>query len=84
MMGDPGMIVLFTVLLPVIGAGLVLLLRNNENAREAATLITGAVTFAHVLALLRLVRAGEVPRLDILEVVPNVWLSVDVEPLGMV
>lgn len=83
-MGDPGMIVLFTVLLPVIGAGLVLLLRNNENAREAATLITGAVTFAHVLALLRLVRAGEVPRLDILEVVPNVWLSFEVEPLGMV
>ena len=83
-MGDPGMIVLFTVLLPVIGAGLVLLLRNNENAREAATLITGAVTFAHVLALLRLVRAGDVPRLDILEVVPNVWLSFEVEPLGMV
>ena len=83
-MGDPGMIVLFTVLLPVIGAGLVLLLRNNENARETATLITGAVTFAHVLALLRLVRAGDVPRLDILEVVPNVWLSFEVEPLGMV
>ena len=83
-MGDPGMIVLFTVLLPVIGAGLVLLLRNNENARETATLVTGAVTFLHVLGLLRLVRAGETPRLDILEVVPNVWLSFEVEPLGMV
>ena len=32
-MGDPGMIVLFTVLLPVLGAGLVLLLRNNEIGR---------------------------------------------------
>ena len=83
-MGDPGMIVLFTVMLPVIGAGLVLLLRNNENAREAATLVTGVVTFAHVLALLRLVRAGETPRLDILEIVPDVWLSFEVEPLGMV
>jgi multicomponent Na+:H+ antiporter subunit D len=83
-MGDPGMIVLFTVLLPVLGAGLVLLLRNNENAREAATLVTGVVTFAHVLALLRLVRAGDTPRLDILEVVPDVWLSFEVEPLGMV
>ncbi|MAM02600.1 MAG: cation:proton antiporter [Myxococcales bacterium] len=84
MMSDPGMIVLLTVLLPVIGAGLVLLLRKNENAREAATLLTGALTFAHVLALLRLVRAGESPGLDILEVVPNVWLSFEVEPLGMV
>lgn len=83
-MGDPGMIILFTVLLPVIGAGLVLLLRNNPNAREAATLLTGAVTFVHVLGLLRLVRAGETPRLDILEVVPDVWLSFEVEPLGMV
>jgi len=83
-MGDPGMIVLFTVLLPVIGAGLVLLLRNNENARETATLVTGVITFAHVWALLRLVRAGETPRLDILEVVPDVWLSFEVEPLGMV
>ncbi|MBR42865.1 MAG: cation:proton antiporter [Gemmatimonadetes bacterium] len=83
-MSDPGMIVLFTVLLPVIGAGLVLLLRKKENAREAATLLTGVLTFAHVLALLRLVRAGERPSLDILEVIPNVWLSFEVEPLGMV
>ena len=83
-MGDPGMIVLFTVLLPVIGAGLVLLLRKNENAREAATLITGVVTFLHVLGLLRLVRSGDTPRLDIIEVVPDVWLSFAVEPLGMV
>ncbi len=52
MMSDPGMIVLLTVLLPVIGAGLVLLLRKKENAREAATLLTGVLTFAHVLALL--------------------------------
>ena len=78
------MIVLLTVLLPVVGAGLVLLLRKNENAREAATLLTGVITFAHVLALLRLVRAGESPSLDILEVVPDVWLSFEVEPLGMV
>ena len=84
MIGDPGMIVLLTVLLPVVGAGLVLLLRKNENAREAATLLTGVITFAHVLALLRLVRAGESPSLDILEVVPDVWLSFEVEPLGMV
>ena len=84
MIGDPGMIVLFTVLLPVIGACGVLLLRNSPNAREAATLVTGGVTFFHVLALLKLVRAGERPRFDMLEVVPDVWLSFEVEPLGMV
>jgi multicomponent Na+:H+ antiporter subunit D len=78
------MIVLFTVLLPVIGAFLVLLLRKNPNAREAATLLTGVVTFGHVLALLSMVRGGDRPRLDILEVLPDVWLSFEVEPLGMV
>jgi len=78
------MIILLTVMLPVIGAFLVLLLRKNPNAREAATLLTGVLTFGHVLALLSMVRGGNRPRLDILEVVPDVWLAFEVEPLGMV
>ena len=52
------MIIGFTVLLPVIGAMVVLALRRNENARETATLLTGGITFWHVLALLRMVQAG--------------------------
>ena len=78
------MIIGFTVLLPVIGAFAVLLLRSNPNLRETATLVTGGVTFYHVLGLLRLVRDGVRPRLDLLEVVPGVHLSFEVEPLGMV
>jgi multicomponent Na+:H+ antiporter subunit D len=73
-----------TLLLPVIGAVAVLLLRSRPNAREAATLIVGAFTFWHALALLRLVLDGERPSLDILEVLPGVRLAFEVEPLGMV
>jgi len=81
---EPGMLVLFTVLLPVVGALLVLALGRNPNAREAATLITGGVTFYHVLGLLHLVREGQTPSLTLLEVVPGVDLAFQVEPLGMV
>lgn len=83
-MMDPGMTILVTLLLPVVGAFCVLLLRKNPNAREAATLITGAVTFTQVLRLLSMVRGGEVPALHILEVLPGVNLAFEVEPLGMV
>lgn len=72
------------VLLPVIAAFAVLALRKNPNARETATLLVGGLTFYHVWGLLHLVREGERPRLDLLEVLPGVNLAFEVEPLGMV
>jgi multicomponent Na+:H+ antiporter subunit D len=78
------MVILFTVLLPVLGAFAVLALRSNPNAREVATLVAGGVTFWHVLGLLRMVREGARPALSLLEVVPGVELAFQVEPLGMV
>ena len=83
-MTSPAAVIASTLLLPVIGAVLVLLLRSRPNAREAATLIVGAFTFWHVLALLHMVLAGERPGLDIIEVLPGVRLAFEVEPLGMV
>jgi multicomponent Na+:H+ antiporter subunit D len=79
-----GPLIGLTVLLPVLGAFAVLLLRNNPNVRETATLVAGGLTFWHVLGLLHLVQEGERPRLDLLEVVPGVQLAFEVEPLGMV
>ena len=81
---SPGLLVGFTVLLPVIGALAVLVLRANPNVREAGTLVVGAATFWHVLGLLHLVQEGARPRLDLFEVVPGVPIAFEVEPLGMV
>ena len=81
---SPGPVIAMTVLLPVIGALAVLVLRRYPNVREAATLVTGGVTFYHVLALLHLVREGARPRLDVMEVAPGLQLAFEVEPLGMV
>lgn len=78
------MLIAFCVLLPVAGGVAVLLLRNHPNIREATTLVTGGLTFWHVLGLLHLVREGERPHLDIIEVVPGVQLAFEVEPLGLV
>ena len=71
------------VLLPTIGAFVVLLLGKSPNARETATLTTGAVLFGFVLTLLGPVLDGERPRLELLDVVPGVSLALEVEPLGM-
>ena len=79
-----GLLTAFCVLLPVAGGVGVLLLRKHPNARETATLVAGGLTFWHVLGLLHLVREGERPHLDILEVVPGVQLAFEVEPLGLV
>ena len=78
------MLIALCMLLPVAGGFTVLVLRNGPNAREAATLIAGALTFWHVFGLLHYIREGDRPRLDVLEVVPGVQLAFEVEPLGLV
>ena len=78
-----GTLIAVCVLLPVMGAFVVLALGKWPNAREAATLITGGLTFWHVWGLLHYMREGARPRLDIVEVVPGIQLAFEVEPLGL-
>ena len=80
---NPGMLIALCVLLPVVGALVALALGKWPNVREAATLITGGLTFWLVRGLLPYMREGARPRLDILEVVPGVQLAFEVEPLGL-
>ena len=79
----PTPIIGVAVLLPVIGAFVVLMLGRSPNAREAATLITGGALFSLVTTLIDPVLAGEALRLDLVEVVPGVLLTLQVEPLGL-
>jgi multicomponent Na+:H+ antiporter subunit D len=81
---SPGAIAAFTAVSPMIAAGLVLLLRRWPNAREAATLLVGAITFYHTWMLIHYLRdhPGDL-RFTLLEVVPGVQLAFDVEPLGL-
>ncbi len=81
---SPEMLIGVILLLPVVAAVLVLLLGKNPNARETATLVVGAITFTQVFRLYGLVTGGERPRWDVFEVLPDVWIAFEVEPLGMV
>jgi multicomponent Na+:H+ antiporter subunit D len=74
---------LAAVLVPLVGAGLVLALGRWPNVREAATLVSGAVLLGTVLSLLTPVLDGARPALTLIEVVPGVPLGLHVEPLGL-
>jgi multicomponent Na+:H+ antiporter subunit D len=77
------MLIATCMLLPVAGACVLLLLGKWPNAREATTLVTGALTFWFVRGLLPYMREGARPRLDVLEVIPGIELAFEVEPLGL-
>jgi multicomponent Na+:H+ antiporter subunit D len=74
---------LVALLLPVVGATAVLILGRWPNAREAATLLTGAVLLLLVGSLIEPVLGGARPRFDLIEVVPGIQLALQVEPLGL-
>ena len=80
---DTNLVVGICLLLPVLGAFLVLILGSRPNVRETATLLTGGLTFWHVWGLLHHLREGARPRLELLEIVPGVQLAFEVEPLGL-
>jgi multicomponent Na+:H+ antiporter subunit D len=80
---SPGTIAAVAVLLPLVGAGLILLLGRWPNIREGAGLVTAGVLFAQVLRLLEPIRAGERPEWVLGEVVPGIEIGLQVEPLGL-
>ncbi len=78
-----GFVLAAIVLLPLVAGVLVLALGRWPNAREAATLTVGAVTFWHVWGLRHLILEGVRPTFELLEVLPGVKLALHVEPLGL-
>ena len=70
--------------IPLAGAPLIALARRSPNLREAVTLITAAVLFLVVLQLVPEVMAGGRPAVTLLEMLPGLTLTFEVEPLGMV
>lgn len=71
------------LLVPAVGAGLVMATRRWPNVREAMTLATAVALFGIALALLPGVLDGERPELFLLQMFPGIALGFRVEPLGM-
>ncbi len=72
-----------TLLVPLVGAGLIALLGGRPNLREAATLLTAGVLFGLVLRLVPTVAAAPSAPLVLAEPLPGLPIALNVEPLGM-
>jgi len=79
-----GVATVLVVLLPVLGAALVVALGRRPNAREAASLVVGMATFALAWTLIGPVTAGEQPTFHLIEVMADITLTFRVAPLGLV
>jgi len=78
-----GLSISLALLLPAVGAVLVALTGRWPNIREAVTLTTAIFTAAVVCSLVEPVMSGSRPALLLAEIMPNIPLAFEVEPLGM-
>lgn len=78
-----GALAVLCLALPLVGALVVLALGRSPNLREAATLVTATSLFGVVFSMLGRVRDGVVEGLTLVEVLPGISLSLEVEPLGL-
>ncbi|HCN68078.1 MAG TPA: cation:proton antiporter, partial [Candidatus Accumulibacter sp.] len=79
-LGSP---LLWSLILPILGAICISLSGRRPNLREGITLTTAVVLFAIVARLLGPVLAGERPELVLLGPFPGLPVAFRVEPLGM-
>jgi len=76
-------LIVLAILLPIIASVLIVLTDKQPNLREAITLVTASIVAFVVITLSIRVQAGEVPVLELFEVVPGIKVSFTIEPLGM-
>ena len=75
--------ILAAVLVPLLGAVLIVLIGRTPNLREMVTLITSSITFLIVLTLFNDVAGGGRPSVTVLEMLPGLGITFTLEPLGM-
>ncbi len=75
--------ILAALVLPLLGAALIVLAHRWPNLREGITLSTAVGLFACVAQLLAPVLAGSRPAVTLLEPLPGLPIAFEVEPLGM-
>lgn len=73
---------LVAVLIPLAGAGGIMLLRRRPDAREAVSLLAALLVFLAVASLLPAVAGGARPSLELIRVLPGIGIGFHAEPLG--
>jgi multicomponent Na+:H+ antiporter subunit D len=80
---SPDGLIAAALLIPIAGAVIIPVFRNQPNLRETVTLVTAALLCLAVLGLLQPVLAGARPELHVIDVAQGLTLAFQVEPLGM-
>ncbi len=76
------LLMLICLCLPLVGGSLLLLAHRQPRLRELILVLTAALSFASAVAVLQQFLAGATMRLDLIALLPEVGLTLEVEPLG--
>ena len=68
---------------PILGAIGIFLSANTPNLRETITLLSAVVLFTFICFLLHQTSNGQNASFRLFEVIPNLMIAFDIEPLGM-
>ena len=79
----PKLALVLSLIIPMLGAVLIVLADKSPNRREFVTLATAVLLFLDILYLLFVVIGGARPSVDVLQVIPPLTLAFQIEPLGM-
>ena len=82
-MQTPELAILASMLVPLVGAGLIALTGRIPNLREGITLFTAATLLICVLSILPGVLDGARPEVSMVSILPGLQIAFKVEPLGM-
>ncbi len=73
----------FPILIPLLGAGLIASLGRWPNARETASVLTALSLFGLVCSFVPHVQAGQSLSTHILEIIPGLTVTFALEPIGV-
>jgi len=76
-------LIILAMLLPLVGAVLIVVFDKQPNLRDSLSVITSLALLATVLSLLPIVLAGDQPSVMLLEIAPGLPIKFELEPLGM-
>lgn len=80
---EPSLLISLSILMPLVGALLVIITGKIPNLREAVTLTTATILFTIVLAITDHTFKGVEMHLPLVELFPGLGISFNVEPLGV-
>lgn len=79
----PSTLIMLSILVPLIGALLVLVTGKSANVREGVTLTTAVILLSLILAIYDHTLNGVAMSLQVIELFPGLSIAFDVEPLGV-